>query len=179
MSTKNSVFIACSMDGFIADAEGNIDWLHKIPVPEGEDLGYAQFMDGIEAIVMGRVTFETVLSFGIKWPYEKPVYVLSTQRKDIPRELEGQVKILHGPLKTVLRQIHSEGHQKLYIDGGTTIQNFLAEDLIDELIITTIPILLGAGTALFGPLKNPLDFHGVESKVYQQAIIQNRYLRKR
>lgn len=178
MKNKNIVFIAKSLDGFIADKNGSLDWLHSIPNPNQMDMGYQKLMNRIDAVIMGRVTYETVLSFGIDWPYSKPVFVLSNTLKSIPGEIKEKVKIVKGSLTEVLGQVHEKGFLNLYIDGGTTIQNFLKEDMIDEMIITTIPILLGAGSPLFGELSNPLEFEHFRSEVFLDALVQDHYIRK-
>lgn len=176
---KNCVFIACSLDGFIADENGGIDWLHSIPNPDGNDMGYVEFMSGIDALLMGRKTFETVCSFGIEWPYSKPVFVLSNTVNELPENLKDKVKILNGDLKSILNEVHSLNLRRLYIDGGTLIQSFLREDLVDEMIITSIPKLLGKGIPLFTEMNRSLDFEGIESKVFLGKIIQNKYIRTR
>lgn len=179
MKKKNSVFIATSLDGYIADKNGGIEWLTAIPNPEQIDMGYEAFIQEIDGLVMGRKTFETVLDFDVDWPYFKPVFVLSTTLKEIPETLKGKVFLVHGSLSEILAQIHEKGIARLYIDGGTTIQNFLKEDLIDEMVITTIPILLGGGSSLFSVLLKELSFELMESKVYLNQITQNRYRRKK
>lgn len=176
---KNSVFIATSLDGFISDKNGSIDWLNSVPNPENDDMGYVDFTSRIDALVMGRVTYETVLGFGIDWPYNKPVFVLSNTLKDVPTDLIGKVEFIQGDLEAVLQKINDLGHKRLYIDGGTTIQNFLREDLIHELIITRIPVLLGGGSPLFSELENPLDFELVDSKVFLNNIQQSHFRRKK
>lgn len=177
--TKNKVFIATSLDGFIADREGNVDYLHAIPNPNYDDMGYESFISSIDAIVMGRTTYETVLSFGIDWPYEKPVFVLSNTLTSVPQELTGKVEITKGNLNSVLTTINTLGYNKLYIDGGKVIQGFLKEDLIDEMIITVIPILLGGGTHLFGELAKPLNFECLETTRFLEKVVQNRFVRVR
>lgn len=176
---KNTVFIAKSLDGFIAGKQGELDWLELIPNPDHNDMGYTELMEATDAIVMGRTTYETVLGFGIDWPYQKPVFVLSRSLQIVPEKLAGKVSLLAGSPAEILAIIHSKGYFNLYIDGGSTIQGFLAEDLIDELIITTIPILLGGGFSLFGDLPAPLEFEHVESKLFLNQVVQNRYKRKR
>ena len=176
---KNTVFIARSIDGYIAGPNGELDWLHAVPNPDGEDMGYQQLMEKVDAVVMGRTTFETVLGFGGAWPYAKPVFVLSTTLNEVPEELKSRVFLLEGDPRSVLEAIHAQDYHRLYIDGGTTIQQFLREDLIDELIITTMPILLGGGFPLFGDLKQPLEFIHVASKVYLGQVVQDHYRRKR
>jgi len=142
-------------------------------------MGFTALMQEIDALVMGRSTFEVVLNFGIEWPYTKHVFVLSHSLKEVPAELKGKVSLLSGTPQEVLTAIHNQNYFKLYIDGGKTIQDFLKEDLIDELIITTIPILIGGGFPLFGDLPKALNFEHVESKVFLNQIVQNHYRRKR
>jgi len=179
MKTKNKVFIATSMDGYIADKNGGIEWLDSIPELNQIDTGYHRFMEEVDAVVMGRTTFETVLGFGIDWPYQKPVFVLSTSLKNVPAELEGRVEIVSGDLQKVLEQIHQKGFYRLYIDGGRTIQSFLREDLIDELTITVIPYVLGGGTPLFGDLSDKMTFACVNSEIFLRSVVQNQFVRKR
>jgi len=179
MEKNNIVFIAKSIDGYIADKNGSIEWLHAIPNPDNNDMGYNQLIDEIDAIVMGRTTYETVLSFDIPWPYSKPVFVLSNTLKEVPKELSDKVFLLQGDLKEILSNINKQGYLKLYIDGGQTIQQFFREDLIDELRITTIPILLGGGFSLFGDLPNPIELEHIKSTVYLNQIVQDCYRRRR
>lgn len=180
MEAKNYVFIAQSLDGYIADRHGGIDWLHTtVPNPEQKDMGYEEFIQKIDAIVMGRKTFETVLGFDIEWPYSVPVFVLSTTLKSIPKDLSDKVKLVKGELSEVLDTIRASGYSRLYIDGGKTIQSFLREDLVDEIILSTLPILLGGGFRLFGNLTEPLKFEHVDSRVLLDAITQDRYRRER
>lgn len=173
------MFIARSLDGYIADRDGGLDWLHAVPNPKQLDLGYESFIKGVDAIVMGRNTFQTVCDFNMEWPYNKPVFVLSSSLGSVPEKLKAKVELLRGTPGEVLEQIHLKGYARLYIDGGRTIQDFLKEDLIDELIITTIPILLGGGAPLFGELPGAMEFEHVESGLYLDALVQDRYRRKR
>ena len=179
MKNRNKVFIARSLDGYIADKNGGLDWLNAVPNPDHLDLGYEKFIKEVDAIVMGRATFEAVCSFDMEWPYKIPVFVLSRTMDKVPEKYQGNAEHLNGSLTEILDQIHRKGYTRLYIDGGTTIQNFLKEDLIDEIIITTIPILLGGGSPLFGELPNELEFEHVESHLYLDALVQDCYRRKR
>ena len=179
MNKKNSVFIATSLDGYIADKNDGIDWLNSVPNPDNDDMGYLEFSNRIDALVMGRKTFETVLGFDVDWPYDKPVFVLSNKLKEIPESHKDKAYLARGTLTQILEQIHQKGHKRLYIDGGTTIRNFLKADLIDEMVLTTIPILLGGGSPLFSKLPNALKFELVETKVFLNQIVQNHYKRKR
>ncbi|MGR5499631.1 dihydrofolate reductase family protein [Vibrio sp. DNB22_10_4] len=173
----NIVYIATSLDGYIADKNNGVDWLHDIPNPEGSDFGFAEFMDKVDALVMGRNTLEIVLSFDCDWPYSKPVFVLSNTMTEIPEGLEGKVFLVKGKLKTIIAELAAQGYNDLYIDGGKTIQSFLKEDLIDELIISTIPVLLGGGIPLFGELDKPLKFKHESAERYADCIVKNRFVR--
>jgi len=173
------VYIAASLDGYIADKAGSVDWLHSIPNPEGSDMGFGEFIARVDALVMGRNTFDMVLSFGIDWPYSKPVFVLSSTLTKVPAGYEDKVFLVKGPLDEVLATLSRQGYKDLYIDGGITIQNFLKADLIDEMIITTIPVLLGGGLPLFGDLVTPLNFKHVKCERLLDSLVKNHYLRVR
>lgn len=179
MNKRNKVFIATSIDGFIADKNGGIDWLESTPNPDNLDIGYLPFIEEIDAIVMGRNTFDIVCSFDIDWPYAIPVFVLSNSLKELPNEYAEKAFIVNGNLDKVLDHIHQKGLYNLYIDGGTTIRNFLNDDLIDDLILTTIPIILGEGVPLFSTLTKALNFDLVSSKTYLNQLVQRHYKRKR
>jgi dihydrofolate reductase len=179
MENKNLVFIAKSLDAYIADKDGGIDWLDSIPNPDQIDMGYNKFNDRIDAIVMGRKTYEVVCSFDIPWPYTKPVFVVSNTLKEVPKTLKGLVKIVNGTLTEILEKINNKGNKTLYIDGGKLVQSFLKEDLIDELIITTIPVLLGGGIPLFADLPRLMEFEHLKSELFLGEIIQDSYQRKK
>ena len=122
---KNTVFIATSLDGFIADKNNKVDWLHETPNPEGIDMGFNAFIATIDALVMGRNTFEMVQGMGGDWPYPKPVFLLSNTLTSVPEQLNDKVFIVNGELDDVVKTIHGKGFQNLYIDGGLTVQSFL------------------------------------------------------
>ncbi|PLX81972.1 MAG: diacylglycerol kinase [Desulfuromonas sp.] len=175
---KNIVYIATSLDGYIATSDGSVDWLHEIPNPSGSDYGWSELMGRIDAIVMGRNTFETVLSFG-QWPYEKPVFVASSSLKEIPAHLEGKVRFIEGTPSEMVSELNGQGYENLYIDGGDTIRRFLAEDIIDEIVVTRVPILLGGGHPLFGSLTEPLKFRHAKTEVFDDILVKSTYLRER
>jgi len=177
MEKKNKVFIATSLDGYIADKNGKIDWLHSTPNPDNNDMGYGEFNAQIDALVMGRTTFETVLGFDIDWPYQIPVFVLSNTLTEIPEKYKGKAYLLRGTVKEILENIHKQGFYRLYIDGGKVIQSFLKEDLIDDMVITIIPTLLGTGVPLFSDLPDKLDFECINSRIYLDKIVQNHFRR--
>ncbi len=174
----NYVYIATSLDGFIAASDGGLDWLNEIPNPENNDFGYAEFMSGIDAVVMGRKTFEQVLTFDF-WPYDKPIFVPSRSKVSVPMELENKAETVIGNPKELVDQLKELGHQNLYIDGGITIQGFLEEDLIDEMIITRVPILLGSGIPLFGKLTRRLHFSHERTEVLNEILVKSYYKRVR
>jgi len=173
----NVVFIGVSLDGYIADRNGGLDFLQSVPNPEHNELGFPEFMDSIDALLMGRKTYETVLGFGGHWPYIKPVFVLSNLLTWLPENLKGKAELVSGPIEEVVLQLNQRGFENLYIDGGKLIQSFLQRDMIDELIISQIPILLGGGTPLFGVLQSHLMFEHVETEVLLDAIVKSHYKR--
>ncbi len=169
---KATVYIAASVDGFIAREDGGIDWLPEVG---DEDYGYGEFMDSVDAMVMGRNTFELALSFG-SWPYgEMPVVVLSSRRLEIPSGISGTVEAMSGPPREVVRRLAERGFGHLYVDGGKTIQGFLREGLIGRLIITRVPVLLGAGIPLFGPLPQDVRLRHVRTRQFENGLVQSEY----
>lgn len=175
MKQKNIVFIARSLDGFIAGKNGEFDWLHSIPNPDNNDMGYSDLMREVDAIVMGKTTFETVKGFEGPWPYSKPVYVLSRSIKEVPVGYQDKIKILQGEPHEILQAISADGIYSLYVDGGRTVQDFLAAGAIDELRITTIPILLGGGFPLFGSLDKPIKLDHLKTEVFLGQVVQSHY----
>ncbi|AMO57968.1 diacylglycerol kinase [Endozoicomonas montiporae] len=176
---SNIVYIATSLDGYIADKNHGLDWLHSTPNPDNDDMGFMDFISRVDALVMGRKTFEIVAGFDGEWPYPKPVFVLSRTLNSIPEHLQDKVFLINGDTEAVTSDLHQRGYKNLYIDGGTTIQQFLQQDMIDELIIARIPVVLGGGIPLFGNLEQPLSFKHTETKVHLNAIAQSFYVRNR
>ncbi len=172
MSTK--VYIATSFDGLIADEDGGLDWLNNFPSPSGSDGGFSRFMDSIDAVVMGRKTFEKVLSFGIPWPYRKKVFVLSNTLQAIDNHLIGKVELTRGEPESIIKKLNQDGYKNLYIDGGQTIQSFLQKNLIDEMIISRAPLILGTGISLLPPdLKINLKL--LSSVILDNGMVQSHY----
>lgn len=167
------VFIATSLDGFIARPDGAIDWL---PVPQegGEDYGYNAFIAGIDAIVMGRNSYEKVLTLG-PWFYNRPVVVLSSRSVHIAPELADRVVAMSGDPQRVVEQCAARGWQQLYVDGGVTIQRFLRAGLVERLIVTRVPVLLGQGLPLFGDLPADLPLEHVRTQAYADGLVQSEY----
>ena len=169
---KASVFIGTSVDGFIARANGGLDWL---PPGGGEPHGYDEFMATVDALVIGRKTFETVLAFDT-WPYgEKPVFVLSTH-KLAPAPLGAVVEHMSGDPVEIVSRLAARGIRHVYVDGGITIQRFLQAGLIQRLIITRVPVLIGDGIPLFGPLQRDISLRHVATRQYVGGLVQSEYV---
>lgn len=177
MDIKCSVYIATSADGFIAKPDGDIEWLLR---PEYEDAGsvglvYSKFISTVDAIVMGRHSYEKVLTFN-DWYYKgTEVIVLTTRNLTVPVHLKGNVRFESGTPREIVAKLRKEGKKHLYIDGGITIQQFLEAELINELTITVIPILLGNGIPLFGNLTKELPLKLIDVDTSAGGTIQKRY----
>jgi len=175
---KTIIYIATSLDGFIARKDGSIDWLNNIENPTNEDYGYNEFIKKIDALVIGRGTYEFVLN-SPRWPYQKKVFLLSTTIKSVLDILKDKLTLLSMTPKEIVSYLSKNGYSNIYVDGGITIQNFLKEDLIDEMIITRIPVLIGSGIPLFGKLDNDINFRHIETNVYPNGLVKSHYKRIR
>jgi len=169
---KASVFIGTSLDGFIARVNGDFDFL---PPGGGEPHGYEEFIATVDALVIGRKTFETVLKFDT-WPYgEKPVFVLST-RTLAPVPLGAVVERMSGDPAEIVSQLDARGIRHAYVDGGITIQRFLQAGLIQRLIITRVPVLIGTGIPLFGAIQRDIVLRHVGTRQYASGLVQSEYV---
>ena len=180
MSAKVSVYIATSLDGFIARKDGALDWLNEAntTVPEGENCGFQVFMDSVDTLIMGRKTYEQVLSFG-QWPYGKmPIVVLSHNSIVFPPNLPDTVTHSSESPRDLLERLSSEGTKHVYVDGGNTIQGFLSVGLIDEITVTVIPVILGDGIPLFGSLDKDVNLTHVRTTAFDFGFVQTTYLVK-
>jgi dihydrofolate reductase len=170
---RASVFIATSLDGFIARQDGALDWL---PADGGEPHGYDEFIATVDAIVIGRKTFETVLTFDA-WPYgTKPVVVLSTRPSELKAPDGALCDMMTGTPYEIVARLSARGMKHLYVDGGVTIQRFLEAGLIQRLIVTRIPVLLGSGIPLFGPLPHDIRLEHVATRAYPSGLVQSEYV---
>jgi dihydrofolate reductase len=172
---KTVAYLAVSLDGYIADRNGGVDWLNEIPNPDQSDFGFAEFMKSVDAIVMGANTFRVVQSFGV-WPYEKPVFVASNSIKEVPEGYEDRISLVQGEVRQILAGIRNSGYERLYIDGGKLIQNCLQAGILDEMIITYIPVALGGGIPLFAEFANSIQFEHKETEVIGIGLVRSRYL---
>ena len=170
------VFIATSLDGFIARLDGDIAWLDRRPAPAGEDFGHAAFMDGIGAIVMGRQSFDTVAGFP-EWPYAVPVLVLSwsPDAVQVPAALRDKVRVTAAPPAQVLRELGKQGVQRVYVDGGQVVRAFLEQRLIRRMIVTLIPVLLGQGRPLWGHAGGDIDLELVGAQQFANGFVTLEY----
>ena len=166
-----SVFIGTSVDGFIARADGALDFL---PPGGGEPHGYVEFMETIDAIVIGRKTFETVLTFPT-WPYEKPVFVLTSNPEKLTAPKGVDCKLMNATPEEIVARLSQLGIGYIYVDGGVTVQRFLAAGLIQRLIITCVPVLIGEGVPLFGHLKHDIRLEHVETRSYRTGLVRSEY----
>jgi dihydrofolate reductase len=170
---KASVFIATSLDGFIARPDGGLDWL---PPNGGEPHGYTEFIATVDAIVIGRNTFDKVLTFDA-WPYDKKqVIVLSTRPLDVLPPDGAVCEVMAGAPGEVVTRLAKRGMTHLYIDGGVTIQRFLEAGLIQRVIITRIPVLLGSGIPLFGALSRDVRLVHIATRSYSSGLVQSEYV---
>ena len=165
-----SVFIASSLDGFIARPDGRLDWLSLVERP-GEDYGYQRFHGSVDALVVGRKTYDTVLGFP-SWPYAGKRCVVLTHRP--PASLHGE-KFCSGPPAILVEQLRAQGVKRAYVDGGLVIQQFLAAGLITDMTVSVVPVLLGDGVRLFGETGGDLPLKLVGSRAFDSGLVQLHY----
>lgn len=170
----NYIYIATSLDGFIAAEDGGIDWLNEVHVSDESDFGFSDFMKKIDALVMGRNTFEQVISFN-QWVYTKPVFVISNTLEEIPEGYRDKAELINGDIRSIVGLLDKRGYSNLYIDGGKTIRSFLREGLIDDMIITKIPVLLGKGIPLFGDIDDRIQLEHVETEIFANGLVKDHY----
>jgi len=177
LELKTIVYIGTSLDGFIARKNGDIDWLTQF-ANDDAIRAYDEFMSRVDVIVIGRGTFEKVLTFP-SWPYEKKVFVLSKSIKQVPDVVKDKIAVLSMEPKELLNYLSDKNFSAVYVDGGKVIQNFLKEDLIDELIISKAPVLIGNGIPLFDDLNSDLKFKHTHTQVSSNGLVRSYYERQR
>jgi len=166
-----SVFIAVSLDGFIARTDGSVDWLSLVEAP-GEDYGYQRFFDSIDTLVIGRSTYQLALGFE-PWPYQGKRCVVLTHKQSSARHAE---EFFAGDVCALATRLAAEGAQRVYVDGGAVIQQFLAAGLLSELTLSVIPLLLGAGIPLFGSsTARDLKLELLAAQSFPSGLVQLRY----
>jgi dihydrofolate reductase len=178
---KVSVFIAMSLDGFIARADGSLDWLPGSENGESgdevEEHGWTAFWDSVDCLVLGRKSFDKVMELAPgAWPYEGTrVIILSNTLAAVPEDLADKVELRAADPAALVEELRAEGHKRLYVDGGATIQSFLRQELITDMTITVIPVLIGEGIPLFGPLAKDIQLKYVKSESYAGGLVQLLY----
>ena len=168
---KTSVFVGTSLDGFIARKNDALDFL---PPGGGEPHGYHEFMATVDALVIGRKTYEVVLAFE-EWPYGgKSVFVLGT-RELAPAPPGAVVERLSGEPSEIVARLEARGIAHAYVDGGVTVQRFLRAGCIDRLIVTRVPVLIGEGIPLFGALAKDVPLRHVATRSFASGLVQSEY----
>jgi dihydrofolate reductase len=168
-----SVFVGASVDGFIARKNHDLDWL---PADGGEPHGYDEFIASVDAIVIGRNTFDKVLTFD-PWPYgSKRVVVLSSRPADLPTAAGSVVEQMAGSPAEIVSNLAGRGIHHLYVDGGITVQRFLRAGLVQRIVITRVPVLIGDGIPLFGELPADVRLRHMATRTYPSGLVQSEYL---
>lgn len=180
-----TVFIATSIDGFIAREDGALDWLPGADPDEDasatdadgapDDSGYTELMQRVDVLVIGRATYDTVIGFDVGWPYTLPVVVLTNRPLDPPPGAD--VRTERGPIGEVLDRLGASGSTRAYVDGGAVVQQALAADLVDEITVTTVPVLLGSGIRLFGALDGDRWFVADTPRLLSGGLTQTTWRR--
>ena len=170
-----TIYVGMSIDGFIARPDHTVDFLEVEPAPE-DDMGFAAFMASIDVLVMGRNTYEFVMGAAPEWPYgELRVVVLTTRELTVPDAIADRVSAWSGHPATLLDELSAAGHNHAYIDGGSVAQQFLSAGLISQLILTSVPILIGQGVRLFGDLPGDVLLDHQATKTYANGMFQTTY----
>ncbi|MDH5300991.1 MAG: dihydrofolate reductase family protein [Gammaproteobacteria bacterium] len=163
-------FMACSLDGFIAGPEGDLEWLQCVAQPD-EDYGFGRFMSGMDALLMGRNTFEKVLGFS-PWPYTIPVYVATHRPLPMAENVAGAIS---GSPSHMLQQLQAQGVRSLYVDGGQLLSQFLRAGLLSRLTISRVPVMLGSGIPLFDGQQGASQWHLEQSQSFASGLVQDTY----
>ena len=178
MALTCTAYLGMSLDGFIAGPDDDLSWLETIPPPSDSDMGFGALMDSIDALVMGRGTFDVVAGFDIPWPYTKPVIVMSRSLTELPEKaIKTELTALEPA--ALVAELEGRGMSKLYIDGGSVVTSFLRAGLLDELIVTVLPVALGSGTSLFRELSQPQWFEQISTEAFDNGMVQTTYRTKR
>ncbi|MEH6581506.1 MAG: dihydrofolate reductase family protein [Halioglobus sp.] len=180
---KCSVYIATSADGYIATPDGGVDWLHTAGNLEAdmgsEDMGFSSFINSVDCMIMGRKCMEVISSLNLtpeQWPYgDIHIVVLSNTLSEPPENLRGKVDMYSGDIPELVLSLESNGFKHAYIDGGAAITSFINLKLIDEMIITKVPVLLGEGIPLFGKINSRVKLENARATAFRNEFIQVKY----
>ncbi|MEJ2046088.1 MAG: dihydrofolate reductase family protein [Reinekea sp.] len=173
---KASAFVTTTLDGYLARPDHRLDWLEEANSDSKEDYGYDAFINQITTVVMGRKTFEKIMTLP-EWPYKNQrLILLSSIIKQVPDELEDQIQLFNGDVVELTNLLDAEGEEHLYVDGSQAIQAFINAGLMTDLTITTLPILIGEGVPLFGgPLNKDIRLKHQFTKAYKNGFVQTSY----
>lgn len=176
---KGSAYIAVTMDGFIATPDGRVDFLDRFHENSEDDMGFREFMSSVDAIVMGRNSFEEVLfAFGQDlWAYgEKRMVICSRSPapNNLPEYCAQHVSYSHREPTDIMTQLLAEGYSHVYVDGGHTIRRFLQAGVLHELHLTRVPLLIGEGIPLFGE-GTTAELEHVDTKAFDSGLAMSRY----
>ena len=169
-----TAFLGMSLDGYIAGPGGDLAWLDAIPAPPGNDMGFGQLMESVDAVVMGRTTFDFVASFDGPWPYSKPLVVMSSTLDTIPDHAVDTELSRQSPTE-LCDELAERGWQHVYVDGGALVASFHTAALLDELIVTVVPVVLGDGTKLMEGLLEPAWLTLASTETFDNGFVQLRY----
>ena len=169
-----TAFLGMSLDGFIAGPNGELDWLDHIPAPDGNDMGYGALIESVDALVMGRTTFEAVANFDGPWPYSLPIVVMSNSLTSVPDKATDTELSSKSP-RDLVDELGERGMTHLYVDGGSVVASFATEGLLDELIVTQLPVILGDGIPLMRGLPEPRWLKHRSTDVFENGFVQSRY----
>lgn len=178
---KVSVYIATSVDGFIARPDGDVSWLDEVePIEGGDDAGFGEFIDSIDVLVMGRGSYEKIVEFEqgpeFEWPYgTTPVIVLSSSLTEVSEEDRDRVRIDSSTPQELVEKLSQEGYKRIYLDGGKIIQSFLRDGLVDDMTLTIIPVLIGEGIPLFGNSGKDIKLRLLQSRSWDNGFVQSTY----
>ncbi len=176
---KMIAFAGCSIDGFIARPDGSVDFLDTDQPPQ-DDMGFGALLERVDVLLMGRNTFNFVIESGFDWPYgELAVRVATTRELAVSSDLEGTVSSVAGDPDAIVRQLEAEGFGQAYLDGGALTQSFLAADLVDELTLTTVPVIIGGGIRLFDATPGDLAFEHLATSTDPNGFVQSTWRRSR
>jgi dihydrofolate reductase len=169
--TSFHAFLGCSLDGYIAGPSGELDWLTVF-----DNTGYEEFFGSIDALAMGRVTYDVMRESAPDYYRGMPIHVLSTSLAPGPHPEMGRSAVtVHPDIPSLAAALGDRSEKRIYADGGRTVQAFLASGLLSDLTVTRVPVLLGAGIPLFGPLPGPSQPHLVESRTTRDGAVQSVY----
>ncbi len=176
MNIRLSAFVAISLDGYIARLNNSLDWLEtEYKTDHSEDYGYKKYISSVDCIVMGRNTFEKVVSFP-EWAYQnRRVIVLSKQWKQIPDQFAKLAELYTGTIELLTVELQNQGVRHVYVDGGITIQSAIQNKILNDICITTVPVLLGKGIRLFGNVRDDIELELLNTTSFASGFVQSRY----